>query len=252
MKKFIAGYRVFLACIFAFSANCSQAALHDRGGGLLYDDVLDVTWLQDANYAQTIGFDTDGRMNWVQATGWVSGLSYFDSVRNVYWDDWRLPSVSPVNKEFNYVWDWTGNTDEGYNITSENSELSYMYYVNLGLNGWYLPNGVKQTSPFGVLNTTSAVWTGQADVGLAKNVQSYIYWSNTLGSDYINKDAWIYVFAEGNQRDGFPHPGNAYVWAVRDGDVLALPEMPGYLSFLFGFGVLALLARKRNEQSFRN
>lgn len=31
----------------------AQAALYDRGGGLIYDSVLDVTWLQDANYAAT-------------------------------------------------------------------------------------------------------------------------------------------------------------------------------------------------------
>ena len=31
----------------------SQASLIDRGNGLLYDNVLDITWLQDANYART-------------------------------------------------------------------------------------------------------------------------------------------------------------------------------------------------------
>ena len=41
-----------------------NAALIDRGGGLIYDDVLDITWLQDANYAQTSGYDADGFMNW--------------------------------------------------------------------------------------------------------------------------------------------------------------------------------------------
>ena len=29
--------------------------LFDRGGGLIYDDVLNITWLQDANYALTTG-----------------------------------------------------------------------------------------------------------------------------------------------------------------------------------------------------
>ena len=29
----------------------ATAALYDRGNGLIYDDVLDITWLQDANYA---------------------------------------------------------------------------------------------------------------------------------------------------------------------------------------------------------
>jgi len=42
----------------------SQASLYDRGEGLIYDDVLDVTWLKDANYAKTSGHDADGRMTW--------------------------------------------------------------------------------------------------------------------------------------------------------------------------------------------
>ena len=36
--------------VLTLSAN---AALYDRGNGLIYDDILDITWLQDANYAAT-------------------------------------------------------------------------------------------------------------------------------------------------------------------------------------------------------
>ena len=39
--------------VLPFTAN---AALYDRGNGLIYDDVLDITWLQDANYAKTSGY----------------------------------------------------------------------------------------------------------------------------------------------------------------------------------------------------
>ena len=44
-------------------SGAAQAALFDRGGGLIYDDVLNVTWLQDANYAKTSGYDADGDMS---------------------------------------------------------------------------------------------------------------------------------------------------------------------------------------------
>ena len=71
----------------------SNAILWDRGGGLIYDDFLDITWLQDANYAQTSGYDSDGRMTWSQAVTWASGLSYHDPIRDVIWDDWRLPTI---------------------------------------------------------------------------------------------------------------------------------------------------------------
>ena len=41
-----------LAIALAVGMNgTAQAMLWDRGGGLIYDDVLKVTWLQDANYA---------------------------------------------------------------------------------------------------------------------------------------------------------------------------------------------------------
>ncbi len=33
-------------------SGASQAALIDWGSGLIYDDVLDVPWLQDANYSK--------------------------------------------------------------------------------------------------------------------------------------------------------------------------------------------------------
>ncbi len=59
--------------VVTLSAN---AALYDRGNGMIYDDVLDITWLQDANYAQTSGFDADGRMDWVTASSWAMGLSF--------------------------------------------------------------------------------------------------------------------------------------------------------------------------------
>lgn len=52
-------------------ANCSggaSASLIDRGGGLIYDSTKNNTWLQDANYAKTSGFDADGKMYWADAS----------------------------------------------------------------------------------------------------------------------------------------------------------------------------------------
>lgn len=38
------------ACALTLAASSSaNAALVDRGGGLIYDTILNVTWLQDAN-----------------------------------------------------------------------------------------------------------------------------------------------------------------------------------------------------------
>ncbi|PPD33372.1 MAG: hypothetical protein CTY19_07580 [Methylomonas sp.] len=43
--------KIALAFTTAFIAHSSEAALFDRGGGLIYDSDLNVTWLADANYS---------------------------------------------------------------------------------------------------------------------------------------------------------------------------------------------------------
>lgn len=54
--------------LLAVASTAAQASLFSRAGGtMIYDDVLGITWLKDANYAQTSGFDADGRMNWETA-----------------------------------------------------------------------------------------------------------------------------------------------------------------------------------------
>jgi hypothetical protein len=63
-----------LVAVFALAfAGASQASLVNYGGGLIYDDVLKITWLQNAHLSATesfgvAGLSADGRMNWYQAT----------------------------------------------------------------------------------------------------------------------------------------------------------------------------------------
>lgn len=64
-----------------------NAALYDRGNGLIYDDVLDVTWTQNGNLPQTLGYGNTGLMNWQDAMDWAEQLVYGG------FEDWRLPSI---------------------------------------------------------------------------------------------------------------------------------------------------------------
>ena len=65
-----------LAATVILTSSTANAALIERLGGLAYyDDLADLTWLADANYAQTSGFDADGRMYWVDANSWAAGLN---------------------------------------------------------------------------------------------------------------------------------------------------------------------------------
>lgn len=63
----------------AFSSS-AQAALYDRGNGLIYDDVLNVTWLQNANLAASntfgvSGIEANGAMTWDTANAWVAAMN---------------------------------------------------------------------------------------------------------------------------------------------------------------------------------
>ena len=73
----IFNFIALVTVIVAFSSSAS-AALFDRGNGLIYDDDLNLTWLQNANYAGMT-------MTWEDADNWANNLIFQG------YEDWRLP-----------------------------------------------------------------------------------------------------------------------------------------------------------------
>ena len=238
----------------AVVTSTAQASLVDRGGGLLYDNVLNVTWLQDANYAKTSGYDADGGLDWSRANTWAANLVYHDSIRNVDYSDWRLAHNTPVNGtsfEYNVYHNgipFDGSTDSGYNITSLHSELAYMYNVNLGVKNYYSTNGIVQAD-FGLFGNGTyngvdqSCCSGQNNVGPVINLQAFAYWS---GTEYAPDPdvAWNFITVTGNQ-DQFYKYAHYFAWAVRSGDVSAVP-LPG-AGWLFGSGLLGLLGLMKRK-----
>lgn len=211
---------VYLFCACCCTGNLA-AAVHDRGGGLLYDDVLKITWLQDANYAKTIKAlhtSPEGALDWNAAAAWVEGLVYHDSIRNVDWDDWRLPRVRPLaDSGFSGRFRLDGSSDEGYNIVNPRSELAYMFHVNLGLQGYYQPDGQERTR-FGA--SGDGKWGGSHDVGPVKNLMAVIYWTGTNETVNPERNAWMFDTYWGFQ-NFYNKWDKLYAWPVRDGDVAA-------------------------------
>ena len=64
--------------LFLGGVGNAEATLFDRGNGLIYDDVLDITWLQDADYSKTSVYSSNGMMTWYDATAWADQLEYYE------------------------------------------------------------------------------------------------------------------------------------------------------------------------------
>jgi hypothetical protein len=188
----------------------STAELFDRGSGLIYDDVLNVTWLQDANYAQTSGYDVDGQMTLAEAEAWAANLTYYDSVRGVTYEDWRLPNATDVGNDGATYTNYYQGVDYGFNITTH-SELSYMFYLNLGNTAAYT------TAGFNTGCGTVAPNYCLASTGPFLNLQPDRYWTNQQYGTEAGR-RFIFYFNSGAQQ--YTDNGNVeYAWAVRDGDV---------------------------------
>jgi hypothetical protein len=174
----------------------AQASLFDRGNGLIYDDIKDITWTANANI--------NGLMTWTQAVSWADNL-----VLGGY-SDWRLPTTIPATY--------------GYNQTG--SELGELFYNELG----------------GVAGSSITI-THNANYNLFTNVQSYAYWS---GAEYSpgSGNAWLFVTLNGYQSPS-TKDYQYYAWAVRPGDVSAVPVPAAF--WLFGSGLMGLLGFKRRS-----
>lgn len=99
MKNLVIYFALAVTLLLSFT-NTANSELLDRGGGLVYDDILDITWLQNAN---TPG----GTMTWVEADDWAADLVF-----NGY-NDWRLPL--------------SDTSCSGYNCTD--SEMGHLFYT---------------------------------------------------------------------------------------------------------------------------
>ena len=201
------------ATLFLFLTTASHAALIDKGGGLIYDTDLDLTWLADANAAVGSAFDDgtntgDGRMSWTSAVAWADSLTIGGA------SDWRLPATADPDATC------SGTGPRGDSCTG--SEMGHLFYVELG----------------GAPNSTIFTSGNQTLLALFSNVQG-AYWSGTTEAGFPDF-AWDFTFTSGVQSDAFKTTNFLSGWAVHGGDVSAVPA-PGAV-WLLGTGLLGFIA----------
>lgn len=218
------------AITLAASTGTAQAALHAREGGMVYDDVLNLTWLADMSYAQTSGYSSDGKMGWATAKSWAESLNYGG------FNDWRLPTLNAGDTSCSNSFDAGGSIGlqyGGFNCTG--SELSHLFAVDLG-----------DKAGESVLNQTGDTAEQRANLALFSNMKSDRYWS---GSAYapLAGAAWTYHTDVGAQGYAAGDLG-MYSVAVRSGDVAAVPEPGTYALMASGLGVCLMLSRRRRDR----
>ena len=217
----VAGQGTWETTLLGRDVNGYAVAGGDASAVFLYDNVLNVTWLRNAN--------ANGAMTWTQANTWAANL-----VVGAY-DDWRLPTmVDTPNATLSY----TGGTDYGYNVRTTSGSTVYSEMASL----WYDTLGNKAVyDVFG--NSPQAGW-GLTNTGDFQNLQESFYWS---GLEYEPDGGWYFDTPAGFQgiRDGWR---SMHAMAVRDGNVSPVPEPETYALMLAGLAVVGAAARRRKAK----
>ncbi len=207
-----------LGAIFAASTLSAHAGLVNRGGGLIYDDVLNVTWLADLNYAKTSGFDADGLMNWSTANQWADTLVYGG------FSDWRLPTLNPKDTTCSSNFDAGGGLGlQYYGTGCTGGELSHLF-----------------VSDFDNMANSSAL----ALFSNLPPVPFLPYWS---GTEYAPGPGDAWVLTNGGTFQGLVGKDlEVHAVAVRPGDVPAVvPEPQSLALVLLALGAAVVARRKR-------
>ncbi len=149
------------AMLYLFSiVNYAGAALHDRGGGLIYDDSQNITWLQNANLAGST-------MDWETAISWA------DSLLIQGYDDWRLP--------------YTDTSCSGYDCTG--SEMGHMFYTDLVTSD--TPGLFTDVRPF-------MYWTANEDDTDAASAWRFNFSSGYQGTSSKTIGRWAWAVRDGD------------------------------------------------------
>jgi hypothetical protein len=205
-----------------------------------YDTELDITWLADANYAQTSGWDPngDGKLKRGEHQSFVRDLN---NSTLLGFNDWRLPMMLDIGGDgCNYSND---GTDCGYNVETSDSSDVYSEYASL------FDDTLGNVGRFDTAGNEFQPGWGLSNTGPFSNVQSSIYWTDTAYAPNPFNEGWFFALGSGGQ-DVMPNSQTWFSWVVRNGDsgtaVGAVVPVPAAL-WLFASGLLGMIGIARRK-----
>jgi hypothetical protein len=200
---------------------------HDGSIDAYYDTALNITWLD-------LELPGSTPLNWYSASSTAATFSIFGVT------GWRLPrtyddiNVGGPGPDFGYY-----NTDAGYNVNPNTSELAFLFHITLGNSSEWDANGtfhnefgLNNTGPFRFLRTGS--------------------WSETIvqpgpNHPYDTSYAWGFDIEDGFQ-NVYNRSGALMYWQlVRDGDIASAVPEPS-TNLLLALGLITLGAKARNRR----
>ncbi len=209
MKHFFMKNLSIALLFFSFSNFANAGLIPIPGGQAVYDDVLDITWLTDANIAasETFGVSgilTGGGMHWDTALEWIDAMN---AAVYLGFSNWRLPHMD-VNGDGTVI-----ECSFGGIAGCSDNEMGHLYWES----------GITAASP-----------------GTFSGLQSNQHWSDLEGTDFANT-AWAINFGSGNNNSGVSFQNNNFfTLVVHDGNLSQVPVPLPAAVWLLGSVLLGL------------
>ena len=243
-------------------SGAAQATLINNGGGLIYDNVANVSWASDANTFSTMASTISNSLSSLPLSNQMLANKVIAAVPTVTDSLGTIHAVGKTDVPGSGLFTWVG-------------AMAWVKYLSdidyKGHNNWMLPTTYDQTcsgynctnSMLGELFYTgiggtagqSITTSHNASFSLFTNITDTVYWSGTESTARGPGFAWVFVSNTGLQ--GIGNENSIFnAWAVLPGNAVAaggpttVPEPPSLALMLLGLPLIGVSVRRRGWFDF--